>query len=163
MIQHAEGRVKPAPRFIIAEPMPSLSIRHRKLDLRLRHVFRIARGGSATRTNVVLEAEHEGLIGLGEAAPILRYGPNAETARRALDAMAAGLEDPRAYAVAAARVAVKGEEAAEAALDMALHDLAGKRLGVPLYQMLGLDPAATPQTSFTIGLDTPDVVVRKVR
>ncbi len=143
--------------------MPSVSIRHRNLDLRLRHVFRIARGGSATRTNVVLEAEHEGLIGLGEAAPILRYGQNAETSARALDAMAARLEDPRAYAVAASRAAVAGEAAAEAALDMALHDLAGKRMGVPLYELLGLDPKGTPQTSFTIGLDTPEVVVQKVR
>ena len=143
--------------------MPSISVRHRTLDLRLRHVFRIARGGSATRTNVLLEAEHEGRVGLGEAAPILRYGQNVESAGRALDAMAGRVTDPRAYAVAAARAAVPGEAAAEAALDMALHDLAGKRLGAPLYEILGLDPKATPQTSFTIGLDTPDVVVRKVR
>jgi L-alanine-DL-glutamate epimerase-like enolase superfamily enzyme len=143
--------------------MSSISVRHRLLELRLRHVFRIARGGSATRTNVLLEAEHEGHVGLGEAAPILRYGQNVETAGRALEAMAERVSDPRAYAVAAARAAVPGEAAAEAALDMALHDLAGKRLGAPLYEMLGLDPRATPQTSFTIGLDTPDVVVRKVR
>jgi L-alanine-DL-glutamate epimerase-like enolase superfamily enzyme len=143
--------------------MPLLSVRHRNLDLRLRHVFRIARGGSATRTNVVLEAEYEGLVGLGEAAPILRYGQNAETAGRAIDAMAERLADPRAYAIAAARAAVAGEAAAEAAVDMALHDLAAKRMGVPLYEMLGLDPKATPQTSFTIGLDTPEIVVQKVR
>jgi L-alanine-DL-glutamate epimerase-like enolase superfamily enzyme len=46
---------------------------------------------------------------------------------------------------------------------MALYDLAGKRLGVPLYELLGLDPRKTPQTSFTIGLASPDEVVRKVR
>jgi len=143
--------------------MASFSVRHRTLDLRLRHVFRIARGGSATRTNVLLEAEHDGHVGLGEAAPIRRYGQNVESAGRALDAMAGRVTDPRAYAVAAARAAVPGEAAAEAALDMALHDLAGKRLDAPLYEILGLDPKATPQTSFTIGLDTPDVVVRKVR
>ena len=143
--------------------MPSPSIRHRPLDLRLRHVFRIARGGSATRTNVLLEAEEDGHVGRGEAAPILRYGQNPETAGRAIEAMAGRLGDPRAYAIAAGRAAVKGEAAAEAALDMALHDLAGQRLGVPLYELLGLDPTATPQTSFTIGLDTPDIVVQKVR
>jgi len=143
--------------------MPSLSVRHRTLDLRLRHVFRIARGGSATRTNVVVEVEEDGRIGRGEAAPILRYGQNAETAGKAIDAMVERIGDTRFYAVAAARAAVKGEAAAEAALDMALHDLAAQRLGVPLYELLGLDPAATPQTSFTIGLDTPDIVVQKVR
>jgi L-alanine-DL-glutamate epimerase-like enolase superfamily enzyme len=46
---------------------------------------------------------------------------------------------------------------------MALHDLAGRRLGVPLYELLGLDGSRTPQTSFTIGLDTPEVVARKVK
>jgi L-alanine-DL-glutamate epimerase-like enolase superfamily enzyme len=143
--------------------MPSLSVKHRTLDLRLRHVFRIARGGSATRTNVVVEVEEDGRIGRGEAAPILRYGQNAETAGKAIDAMAERIGDTRFYAVAAARAAVKGEAAAEAAFDMALHDLAAQRLGVPLYEMLGLDPGATPQTSFTIGLDTPDIVVQKVR
>src|SRR5687768_15662066 len=97
--------------------MPSPTIRHRTLDLRLRHIFRIARGGSATRTNVVLEAEEDGHLGRGEAAPILRYGQNAETAGRAIESMAERLGDPRAYAVAAGRAAVKGEAAAEAALD----------------------------------------------
>ena len=143
--------------------MPAVAVRHHSLELRLRHVFRIARGGSASRLNVILEAEHEGHVGLGEAAPIKRYGQNAETAAHAIETMASNLRDPRAYAVAAAHAAVPGEAAAEAALDMALHDLAGRRLGAPLYELLGLDPAAAPQTSFTIGLDTPEVVVRKVR
>ena len=143
--------------------MPAVSVRHHPLDLRLRHVFRIARGGSATRTNVIVEVEDDGHVGLGEAGPIKRYGQSAETAGRALDAMARSVTDVRAYAGAAARVAVPGEGAAEAALDMALHDLAGQRMGAPLYEVLGLDPRATPQTSFTIGLDTPEVVVQKVK
>jgi L-alanine-DL-glutamate epimerase-like enolase superfamily enzyme len=46
---------------------------------------------------------------------------------------------------------------------MALHDLAGRRLGVPLYRLLGIDPGAAPETSFTIGLAEPEVVVQKVR
>ena len=60
-------------------------------------------------------------------------------------------------------MAVAGEPAAEAAIDMALRDLAGKRLGAPLWELLGIDPRPTPPTSFTIGLDTPEVVARKVR
>jgi L-alanine-DL-glutamate epimerase-like enolase superfamily enzyme len=143
--------------------VPALSIRHRSVELNLRHVFRIARGGSASRSNVIVEAESGGYVGLGEAAPIKRYAQSAETAARAVEAMAERIGDPRAYAVAASKAAVPGEAAAEAALDMALHDLAGKRLGAPLFELLGLDPRRTPQTSFTIGLDTPEVVVRKVR
>jgi L-alanine-DL-glutamate epimerase-like enolase superfamily enzyme len=141
----------------------AVSIRHRALDLHLRHVFRIARGGSDMRTNLLVELAHDGHVGLGEAGPIKRYGQSVETAGRAVDAMAKTLGDPRAYGIAARRAAVPGEAAAEAAVDMALHDLAGKRLGVPVYELLGLDPSHTPQTSFTIGLDTPEVVVRKVR
>ena len=76
MIQQPARGVKRAGGHYNHEFMPSISIRHRALELRLRHVFRIARGGSATRTNVLLEAEYDGHVGLGEAAPILRYGQN---------------------------------------------------------------------------------------
>jgi L-alanine-DL-glutamate epimerase-like enolase superfamily enzyme len=58
---------------------------------------------------------------------------------------------------------VAGEPAAEAAIDMALRDLAGKRLGVPLYELMGIDPSSMPVTSFTIGMDTPEIVEQKVR
>jgi L-alanine-DL-glutamate epimerase-like enolase superfamily enzyme len=77
--------------------------------------------------------------------------------------MAAGLGDPRAFDSAAARVADPGQPAAEAAVDMALRDLAGKRLGVPLYELLGIETGSMPPTSFTIGMDTPEIVEEKVR
>src|SRR5207245_378279 len=77
------------------------------------------------------------------------------SAARAVTAMAEGLGDPRAFAEAAGRAAVAGQSAAEAAVDMALHDLAGLRLGAPLYELFGLDPRRAPETSFTLGLDAP--------
>jgi L-alanine-DL-glutamate epimerase-like enolase superfamily enzyme len=138
-------------------------LRHRPLDLRLRHTFRIARGASDARRNVLVEIEDGGHTGLGEAAPIRRYHEDAESAAAALDAMASRLTDTRAFAQAAGRAAVDGQRSAEAAVDMALHDLAGKRLGAPLHELLGLDPRAAPETSFTIGLAAPEVVVQKVR
>jgi L-Ala-D/L-Glu epimerase / N-acetyl-D-glutamate racemase len=140
---------------------PRLS--HRPLDVRLRHVFRIARGASDVRYNLLVQAEAEGRVGLGEAAPILRYGEDRESAARAVDEMATRIGDARLFSLAARRAAVPGQSSAEAAVDMALHDLAAQRMQVPLYEMLGLDPADTPQTSFTIGLDTPEVVAAKVR
>ena len=115
------------------------------------------------RENLLVEVEEAGRVGRGEAAPILRYHEDRASAARAVEAMADRLGDPRAFAQAAGRAAVKGQSAAEAAVDMALHDLAGLRLGAPLYELLGVDPRTTPETSFTIGLDTPEVVVRKVR
>jgi L-alanine-DL-glutamate epimerase-like enolase superfamily enzyme len=138
-------------------------LRHRPLDLRLRHTFRIARGASDVRENLLVEAEHGGLVGRGEAAPIARYHESRASAARAVETMGGRLDDPRAFSQAAGAAAVAGQASAEAAVDMALHDLAGLRLGAPLYEVLGIDPAGTPETSFTIGLDTPEVVARKVK
>ncbi len=140
-----------------------MRLRHRTIELHLRHTFRLARGATDSRRNVVVRLEHGGLVGLGEAAPIPRYGEDAASAAAAVDRMARRLGDPRAFEGAAARAAVAGQRSAEAAVDMALRDLAGKRLGAPLYELLGLDPKATPPTSFTIGMDTPEVVAAKVR
>jgi L-alanine-DL-glutamate epimerase-like enolase superfamily enzyme len=143
--------------------MKALTVTHHALELRLRHTFRIARGASDVRRNVVVEVEADGHRGLGEAAPILRYGESQESAARAVTAMASRLGDGRAYAQAAGRAAETGQPSAEAAVDMALHDLCGRRLGAPLYELLGISPGPIPSTSFTIGLDTPEVVVQKVR
>jgi L-alanine-DL-glutamate epimerase-like enolase superfamily enzyme len=143
--------------------MSSLQVRHRPLDLHLRHTFRIARGASDVRENLLVEIEDAGLVGRGEAAPIKRYGEDRASAARAIDDMGGRLRKPRAFADAARLSAVAGQASAEAAVDMALHDLAAQRCGVPLYELLGLDPTLTPATSFTIGMDTPEVVIQKVR
>jgi L-alanine-DL-glutamate epimerase-like enolase superfamily enzyme len=143
--------------------LASLRLRHLPLDLRLRHTFRIARGASDVRRNLLVEAEAFGLLGRGEAAPIQRYREDRDSAAAAVDAMAARLGDASAFADAAARAAVPGQRSAEAAVDIALHDLAAQRMGVPLFAMLGLDPRSAPLTSFTIGLDAPEVVVAKVK
>jgi L-alanine-DL-glutamate epimerase-like enolase superfamily enzyme len=140
-----------------------IQLRQHAIELRLRHTFRLARGDSDSRRVVVVEIEDDGLVGRGEAAPIARYGQDAASATLAVERMVARMGDPRAFDSAAARVAVAGEPAAEAALDMALRDLAGKRLGVPLYGLMGIDPGSMPVTSFTIGMDTPEIIEHKVR
>jgi L-Ala-D/L-Glu epimerase len=141
----------------------ALEVRPRAVDLHLRHTFRIARGASDVRHNLVVEVDDGRHVGWGEAAPIQRYHEDRATTTAAIEAMRLRLGDPRAYAQAAARAAVAGQKSAEAAIDMALHDLAGKRLGVPVYELLGIAPGPIPETSFTIGLDTPEVVAAKVR
>lgn len=140
-----------------------ITVRHRPLELHLRHTFRLSRGASDVRHNLLVELEHEGRVGLGEAAPISRYAQDAASSAAAVEMMVGRLGDPRAFRDAVRVAAVAGQEAAQAAVDMALHDLAGKRMGVPLYELLGLDPRAAPATSYTIGLDSPEVVERKVR
>lgn len=139
-----------------------ISLRHRRQDLHLRHTFRLARGASDQRSNLILELEHQGLVGLGEAAPIERYGQDWQSAAHAAEEMVGQLGDPRLFYDTVKQTAVEGQPAAEAAIDMALRDLAGKRMQAPLYEMLGVDPQATPPTSFTIGMDTPEAIVAKV-
>ena len=134
--------------------------------LELRHTFRIARSADEFRESVIIRLEDEGLEGLGEAAPSPRYGQSADSAERALAGLEAGLLEPAGHIEdilerVAARLA--GEKAALAAIDIALHDLLGKRLGAPLYTLLGLDPGKTPVTSYTIGIDTPEIIEKKIR
>jgi L-alanine-DL-glutamate epimerase-like enolase superfamily enzyme len=138
------------------------TLRHRVVELRLRHTFRLSRGASDTRRNLLLELEDGGLTGLGEAAPIARYAQDADSAAGAAEAMAQRLGDVSRFDGLAARVAVVGQSAAEAAIDMALYDLLGKRLGAPLWSILGLEPRRAPATTFTIGIDTPEAAVAKV-
>ncbi len=87
---------------------------------------------------MIFEIEEDGIVGRGEAAPLARYGESAESAAAALDQMAAGLAEPAAFAEEAARLAVPGQNAAAAAFDMALHDLAARRLGIPVRELLGI-------------------------
>ncbi|MGE0640439.1 MAG: dipeptide epimerase [Thermoanaerobaculia bacterium] len=132
------------------------------VELRLRTPFRLSRGSSTTRRNVVLEIAAEGEIGRGEAAPIARYDEDAASAAAALEAMLARLEDPRAYGETGVRLAVPGQRAAQAAFDSALHDLAAKRMGVPIRELLGLMRRPLPPTSWTIGLDPIPEALEKI-
>ena len=137
-------------------------LHYRHQELHLRHTFRLARGASDKRDNLILHMEHQGLTGLGEAAPIERYGQSWQSAAEAAELMIDSIEHPKQFYDTANRIAVPGQPAAEAAVDMGLRDLVGKRLEIPLYELLGLDASATPPTSYTIGMDTPEVVAEKV-
>jgi len=136
------------------------------LELTTRHPFLIARGGQAVHNTVwVRVRDRDGLVGWGEAAPTSYYGETPETVLAALNVYAAQLPaDP--FDLEAAERALEhalGENpAARAGLSTALHDLVGKRLGVPLHRLWGLDPVQTPISTFTIGLDAPDKMHAKV-
>lgn len=136
------------------------------IELTLRHVWGISRGTVTAKRIAVARVEWEGLVGWGEASPTSRYREDADTAAAALARLRPALEgDPRAFRAVTDRLdaLVEGEFGAKAALDMAIHDLAGKALGVPVYRLFGLDPAAMPLTSFSIGIDEPARVAEKVR
>jgi L-alanine-DL-glutamate epimerase-like enolase superfamily enzyme len=137
-----------------------------RFELRLKHTFTIARGSRDTSPVVITEIEHDGITGFGEAAPSSRYGETVET----VEAFLARLDfdqfqDPFQVETIlgyADRIA-PGNTAAKASVDIALHDWIGKRLGLPLHKYWGLDKDKTPVTSFTIGIDKPEVLKQKVR
>lgn len=142
------------------------------LRLALRDPFRIARsdhGSGRAVTTVVVELtsdEHPGLVGLGEGYPDRFYGETAETIEAVLPLLleAAGpLEPSAAWLVAAGERmagAIAHHGAAKCALDIALHDLVAKILGVPIGELLGLS-GPIPPTDFTLGLDEPAVVAER--
>ena len=136
------------------------------LELATRHPFLIARGGQAVHNTVwVRVRDRDGHVGWGEAAPTTYYGETPETVLAALNLYAAQLPaDPFDLEAAehVLRATLGGNPSARAALSTALHDLVGKRLGVPLCRLWGLDAAKTPISTFTIGLDTPDKMRVKV-
>jgi L-alanine-DL-glutamate epimerase-like enolase superfamily enzyme len=122
---------------------------------------------SAFRETLHVRIIRDGIVGFGEGAPIVRYHEDAAGGKRALDALAPMIAtaDPLKFDRLLSDVFAKleGQWAAKAALDIALMDWVGKKLGVPVYQLFGLDPADAPQTTFSIGIDTPEVTRQKVR
>ena len=140
-----------------------MNIVSRITDLQLKHPFKIARRATDAYRQVI-SVEIDG--GIGEAAPARFYGETVETVRIALETIAPALPD-NLDAIHDVMVTVEttlgGNYAAKSAIDMALHDRLGKKLGVPLYQLWGLNPQKTPYTSFTIGLDDPEVMAEKTQ
>lgn len=117
---------------------------------------------------MLIEVEHEGLIGYGEASMPPYLGETQETAgaflRRAESLLAPGADPFQLEEILPAIDALApGNTAAKAAVDIALHDWIGKKLGAPWYRIWGFDAAKTPVTSFTIGIDPPDLVRQKTR
>jgi L-alanine-DL-glutamate epimerase-like enolase superfamily enzyme len=130
-------------------------------DLYLRTTFTIAHGASDVRHNVLVRIDE----GVGEA-PVVPYYH--ETPQGVMDyvAQVAPLlgDDVFQLEDILARLPRAGASAAGyAAIDIALHDLVGKRLGIPLYQFFGLNPARVPETSFTISIDRPDVMAARAK
>ena len=133
-----------------------MELRVRTAGLTLAEPFVIARGGRTEPEVVRVELRHEGIVGLGEGAPVYYWGETADSALQFLTREAPDLlgDDPFALEAIGRRLARRaGEQGAKAALDAALHDWIGKRLGQPVWRLLGLDRLGAP-TSYTIGLDT---------
>jgi L-Ala-D/L-Glu epimerase len=135
------------------------------VNLALAEEFGISRGSRTTQSVVQVELEHEGIVGRGEAAPVYYRGETIASAAAFLTETAPVLigDDPFDLEEIGARLGdVDGEAAAKSAVDAALHDWIGKRLGVPVWRLLGLFPEARP-TSYTIGIDSIEGTRDRVR
>jgi L-alanine-DL-glutamate epimerase-like enolase superfamily enzyme len=136
--------------------------------LNLKHMWTTTMSSSAYRDTVHLRYTREGITGYGEGAPIQRYGITPEQAKQAIDRarelIATG--DPCTFDKFLSQVRQKlgdNQHAAMAAVDIAIFDWVGKKLNVPLYRYFGLDPNDAAVTTYSIGIDKPEVVKQKVR
>jgi L-alanine-DL-glutamate epimerase-like enolase superfamily enzyme len=138
-----------------------------QVSITTRHPFVIARGSTnGYKRAWVRLVDGDGLEGWGEADPSSFYGETLETVLAAFERLKSHLpSDPFELEAAEARweQVVPRNGAARAALSAALHDLVGKKLGQPLWRIWGLDPKRAPLSSFTIGLDTNEKIVAKVK
>jgi L-alanine-DL-glutamate epimerase-like enolase superfamily enzyme len=135
--------------------------------LMLKHTWTTTMSSSQYREVLHLDYTRDGVTGLGEGAPIVRYHEDARSALAAVNGLVEYLAaaNPWEFAKVMAEVSrrLEGQYAAKAAIDIALMDWVGQKLGVPLYRYFGLDPRDAPVTTFSIGIDTPEITRQKVR
>ena len=134
--------------------------------LHLTHAWTISRNSSQFKDNVFVKLEKEGVIGLGEAAPNIRYGESDEMTIKRIDEAKYIFETYDLFDYPRIKVAldkqITNQNCAKAALDMALLDWNSKVKKVALYKFLGLEQIDTPPTSFSIGIDSPKIIQQKI-
>ncbi|MGQ1890200.1 dipeptide epimerase [Thermophagus sp. OGC60D27] len=141
-------------------------LRFKPYELQLKHAFTLASGSRTTTPVMLTELEYDGVIGYGEASMPPYLGESHQSVSEFLSMVDLNrfrdpflVEDILKYVDRLA----PGNYAAKASVDIALHDLIGKLMQQPWYRIWGFNPQHTPNTSFTIGIDTPDVVKDKTR
>ena len=135
-------------------------------ELLLKHTFTVSSYSRTTTPGVQVRIDYEGFTGYGEASMPPYLGQSVESVCSFLGRVDLGqfkdpfrLEEILTYVDSLS----PGDNAAKAAIDIALHDLVGKLMGQPWWRIWGLDPEKAPDTTFTIGIDTADVVREKTR
>lgn len=141
-----------------------LHLRFFPYELKLRHTFTVATYSRTSTPDVQVELTYDGLTGYGEASMPQYLGQSVASVTAFLNKVDMEqftdpfeMEDILGYVDSLSA----GDTAAKAAVDIALHDLVGKIMGQPWYKIWGLDARKAPSTTFTIGIDTPDVVRQK--
>ena len=143
-----------------------MKIKFHPFPLQLSHTFTVATCSRTSTPDVLLRLEHDGLFGYGEASMPPYLGESTESVMSFLSKVdLSSFNDPMQTEEILSYVDSidSGNCAAKAAVDIALHDLQGKILQAPLHRLWGLDALQTPLTTYTIGIDTNEVVKQKVR
>lgn len=134
--------------------------------LQLRNTWTIARNSSDYKENVFVKIEKDGVTGIGEAAPNVRYGENTQLTIQKIQQAEKILKNSDWFHFNEIKKAlddeIKDQSCAKAAIDMALLDWIGKSADAPLYKYWGLSHKIAPVTSFSIGIDSPDVLRKKI-
>ncbi len=133
--------------------------------LELKHVFTVARNSRTTTPIILTQIEHEGIIGYGEASMPPYLGESQESVTKFLSKVdLSKYKNPFELETILDDIdkIAPGNGAAKASVDIALHDLVGKMMNQPWYNVWGYDKEKAPYTSFTIGIDKPDVIRKKV-
>lgn len=143
-----------------------MKLEHDISSVRTTHPFVIARGGTSDhRLLRVRITDGDGIEGWGEAAPNRFYGETIDTALAALARLTPIVEPLNSWALEDVETemnrALRFNGSVKSAISAALHDLAGKRLGVPVYKLWGLDPARAPLSSFTIAIAANDAELKQ--
>jgi len=145
--------------------MGKFTLRYQPYTLEMKHVFTVASFSRTTTPVVLTELEYDGIIGYGEASMPPYLGESQESVVSFLKQVDLGsfnspfqTEEILSYVDALA----KKNTAAKAAVDIALHDLLGKIMNQPFYKIWGLNPDSIPPTSYTIGIDTEEMIRKKV-
>ncbi|UPZ36747.1 dipeptide epimerase [Sphingobacterium sp. PCS056] len=149
----------------ITKDFGAFKLRFKPYTLEMRYVFTVASFSRTTTPVVLTQLEYDGIIGYGEASMPPYLGESQESVINFLNNIdLRGFNSPFQTEELLAyvdQISAKNT-AAKAAVDIALHDLIGKILGKPFYKIWGLNPALIPATSYTIGIDTEEVVRKKV-
>ncbi len=147
-------------------PKNGLKLSFEPYNLQLKHVFTLAGSSRSTTPVMLTKLEFDGITGYGEASMPPYLGESQESAGKFLSALnLQQFTDPFRMDEILEYVdnSAPGNTAAKASVDIALHDLVGKIMGQPWYKIWGFSSEKTPVTSFTIGIDTPEVVRQKVK
>ena len=143
-----------------------MKISCKPFELALKHPFSISKFTRTSTPLMLLKIEHEGIIGYGEASMVPYMGESYESANSFLQQIDwTQIQYPFAFEtiIAYLETIAPGQPAIKAAIDIALNDIHGKIINKPCYEIYGADPSKMPLTSYTIGIDTPEVIREKLK